>query len=62
MIYDVGCYIYDFIWNFKLCSKDLIINEMLNFENGHVKFISLKSHKNYENLINIETNKNPNQL
>ena len=54
VIYDIGCYVYDFIWNFKLSNKDLNINEILNFKNGHAKFISLKSIKNNENLLNIE--------
>ena len=32
MIYDIGCYVYDFIWNFKLSNKDLIINEISNLK------------------------------
>ena len=42
------------MWNFNLCPKDLIINEMLNFENGHAKYISLKSNKNESRLLRIE--------
>ena len=46
MLFDVGCYIFDFIWTFKLFSHKLFIHKKYNFDDGQAQFIFLKSDNN----------------
>lgn len=46
MLFDVGCYVFDFIWTFKLFSYKLIIHKKYNFDDGQAQFVFLKSDNN----------------
>ena len=46
MLFDVGCYVFDFIWTFKLSSYKLFIHKKCNFDDGQAKFVFLKSDNN----------------
>jgi hypothetical protein len=54
MLFDVGCYIYDFIWTFGLSSVELIIQNKISFANGQAKFIALKSDKKANNILSFK--------
>ena len=43
MLFDVGCYIYDFIWSFEIPYEKLFVYEMKFFNDGKPKFLFLKS-------------------
>ena len=43
MLFDIGCYIYDFIWSFELQHENLFIYDLKLFNDGKPKFLSLKS-------------------
>jgi hypothetical protein len=69
MLFDLGCYIFDFIWTFKLLSYKLSLQEKTSFDDGQAKFVFLKSEnindqnlsfkfgygKNYSNFVKITT-------
>ena len=46
MLFDIGCYIYDFIWSFDLLSENLLSQNKVSFDNGQAKYLMLKSDKN----------------
>lgn len=54
MLFDVGCYIYDFIWTFKLFSYKLSIEERYSFDDGQAKFVFLKSSKLEDKTISFK--------
>lgn len=43
MLFDIGCYIYDFIWCFNMSNNDFQIYEKKFFKNGKPEFLFLKS-------------------
>ena len=43
MLFDIGCYLYDFIWCFNMSNNDFQIYEKKFFKNGKPEFLSLKS-------------------
>lgn len=46
ILFDIGCYIYDFIWNFDVPIKNLVICDLKKFKCGRLKSLYLKSTKN----------------
>ena len=54
MLFDIGCYVYDFIWNFKLFSYKLLIQQKYNFHNGQAKFVFLKSDKTKNKTLSFK--------
>ena len=49
ILYDIGCYMYDFLWSFKIPVEELILNEVQKFDDGNLKSLCLRSHRQSEN-------------
>lgn len=54
MLFDVGCYIFDFIWTFKLSSYKFFIHKKYSFDDGQAQFVFLKSDNNEVKTLNFK--------
>ncbi len=54
MLFDIGCYVYDFIWTFKLFSYELFIHKKYSFDDGQAKFVFLKSNKTEDKTLSFK--------
>ena len=54
IIYDIGCYIYDFLWSFKIHKYALNIVRVEKFDDGIPKFLVLETdHKKCDKKLKI---------
>jgi hypothetical protein len=48
ILYDIGCYMYDFLWSFKIPIEELKLHTVKKFEDGKIKLLCLKANRKSE--------------